>query len=290
MYRIFLILLLLIPGSLLAQGLKTSPGVVTVVALPATCTAVGAANSSAPVRYQGRVYLCSATNTWSLLSVTGGAISGTTGTFSSLTAGRLVYAGTAGLLSDSAGAFLDSSGNATVTSLTSQGAATNGIIVKGSTNLEGSRISFQRASGFEMLTMKWASPTLSNSAFVLDNVNGNDTEFRVAAVAKFYIKGDGTGVHSVDDVKITTAGKTVFIKTGSNACSGSSTLSSGTVTVSTTCTGTTWGTDFIILLTPRGSSTGALRISTHTAATSFVITSTDAASSDPVGWMIIKQN
>lgn len=113
MYRILLIILLLTPGSLFAQGLKAPPGVLTVAILPATCTAVGAVNSSAPVRYQGRVYVCSATNTWSILAATGGAISGTTGTFSSLTAGRLPYVGTAGLLSDSANALLDSSGNFT---------------------------------------------------------------------------------------------------------------------------------------------------------------------------------
>lgn len=91
------------------------------------------------------------------------------------------------------------------------------------------------------------------------------------------------------DVIAATAGKSLQIKTGSNACAGTSTLSSGSVVVSTTCVGTL-GTDTIIQLTPKGSSTGVVRVSATTANTSFTITSSDAASGDDVYWTIIKIN
>lgn len=91
------------------------------------------------------------------------------------------------------------------------------------------------------------------------------------------------------DLISSTAGKSLQLKTGSNACAGWATLSSGTVTVSTTCIGTL-ETDTGITLTPKGSSTGVLRISATTANTSFTITSTDASSSDKVYWQITKLN
>lgn len=91
------------------------------------------------------------------------------------------------------------------------------------------------------------------------------------------------------DLITSTAGKTLQVKTGSNACAGWATLSSGAATVSTTCIGTL-ETDTGITLTPKGSSTGVLRISATTANTSFTITSTDATSSDKVYWQITKLN
>lgn len=61
-----------------------------VSSLPATCTAVGSASSSNAVLYQGRVYQCSATNTWSFA----------VGQTAALTSGRVPYVTTGGLLVD----------------------------------------------------------------------------------------------------------------------------------------------------------------------------------------------
>lgn len=89
-----------------------------------------------------------------------------------------------------------------------------------------------------------------------------------------------------------TAGKSIQIKTGSNACSGSSVLVGGTVTVSTTCTPATLGTNGIILLTSQvdGGTPGSLRVSASVASTSFTITSNSASDTSTVGWFIVKQN
>lgn len=92
------------------------------------------------------------------------------------------------------------------------------------------------------------------------------------------------------DIAAATAGKSLQVKTGANACAGVGTLVTGTVTISTTCTPDVNGGTGLILLTPFGTSTGAVRVSTVTAATSFVITSSDAASTDKVQWFIVKTN
>ena len=84
-----------------------------VASLPATCTAVGAASSSNAVLYQGRVYQCTATDTWTFA----------VGVSSALTAGRLPYVGTGGILADSANATLSSLGVLAVGGTTNGGSA-----------------------------------------------------------------------------------------------------------------------------------------------------------------------
>jgi len=63
-----LLLILLLTTSLWAQGSSSSHPVRKVTSLPATCTAVGSSNSSDSVLYQGRLYLCTSTNTWTAVS------------------------------------------------------------------------------------------------------------------------------------------------------------------------------------------------------------------------------
>ena len=88
-----------------------------VASLPATCTAVGAASSSNAVLYQGRVYQCTSTNTWTFA----------VGQSAALTAGRLPYVGTGGILADSANATLDSSGNLVAWGTVNFGNASAGV-------------------------------------------------------------------------------------------------------------------------------------------------------------------
>lgn len=119
---------------------------------------------------------------------------------------------------------------------------------------------------------------------------GTDIVMNPASGGALYF-GNNNNANSLfyGDIQSVTAGKTLQIKTGSNACAGTATLSSGTVTVSTTCTGTL-GTNRLVHLTPVGSSTGALRVSASVNDTSFTITSSDAASTDVVHWVILKIN
>lgn len=63
MRKVLFLFLLLIPVALAAQPVRV--GVKFVTSLPATCTALGAAGADVPVSYQGDIYQCTSTNTWS---------------------------------------------------------------------------------------------------------------------------------------------------------------------------------------------------------------------------------
>lgn len=94
------------------------------------------------------------------------------------------------------------------------------------------------------------------------------------------------------DILLATAGKSLQVKTGSNACSGATALVGGTATISTTCTPATLGTNGIILITSQvdGGTPGSLRVSAYVASTSFTITSSSGTDTSTIGWLIIKQN
>lgn len=74
------------------------------------------------------------------------------------------------------------------------------------------------------------------------------------------------------------------VRTGANERMGAATLSGGTVTVSNTNV----TASSHIFLTPEGSSTGSVRVSARNAGVEFTITSSDAASSDVVSWLLVE--
>lgn len=88
-------------------------------------------------------------------------------------------------------------------------------------------------------------------------------------------------------VRISLIGRTLSIVQGSNACAGQSTLSSGTITVSTTCTP---ANSKGIILTDAGGGTlaniGSISVGTVSASVSFVINSSNALDSSNVNWEI----
>lgn len=85
-------------------------------------------------------------------------------------------------------------------------------------------------------------------------------------------------------------GSTLSVITGTNACKGQATLSSGVVTVSTNCTPST--SEGILLTDAQSSLTnvGSVTIATVTAGSSFVVQSTNILDSSKVNWFIIKSN
>jgi hypothetical protein len=96
----------------------------------------------------------------------------------------------------------------------------------------------------------------------------------------------GTGSLGANaDFSINQVGKGLLIKEGSNAKMGVATLSAGSVVVSTTAV---TANSRIFLTKNSGSSTGSLRVSARTAGTSFTITSSDAADTGTVAWMIVE--
>jgi len=89
----------------------------------------------------------------------------------------------------------------------------------------------------------------------------------------------------IEDVRFLVLGKKLKFVEGVNSSFGVSTLSAGTVTVTTTAV----NTNSRVFLTeqPGGSAFGFLRISTITNGVSFVITSSNAGADGNVAWIII---
>lgn len=89
------------------------------------------------------------------------------------------------------------------------------------------------------------------------------------------------------DIYVETAGRGLFIKEGANAKMGVATLVGGTVTVNTTAVTATSR----ILVTRQnraGTVTGAVDVTARTAATSFTLTSENAADTSDVAWLIVE--
>lgn len=89
------------------------------------------------------------------------------------------------------------------------------------------------------------------------------------------------------NIRVANIGSTLGIVSGTNACHGTATLSSGTTTVNTTCAPSLAQN---IFLTDSGggvlANIGALSVGTVTGGTSFVINSANALDSSNVGWII----
>lgn len=88
------------------------------------------------------------------------------------------------------------------------------------------------------------------------------------------------------NIKISTAGSGLLVKEGSNARMGVVTLVAGTATVSNTSVTATSR----IFLTSQvdGGTPGFVRVSARTAATSFTITSSNAADTSDIAWLIVE--
>lgn len=88
----------------------------------------------------------------------------------------------------------------------------------------------------------------------------------------------------------TTVGKGLQVKGGTNAKIGSGTLTAGTVTITTTAV--TANSRIFVTDTSTGSlvNVGSLVVSTKTAGSGFVVTSTNALDASTFDWMIVEQN
>jgi hypothetical protein len=143
-----------------------------------------------------------------------------------------------------------------------------------------------------------ANPNV-NAAFMQDTtgqtiVNGGTGQnllLRQAAGTKVTIAGasvtfaSGVTVNVTDDVVVTSAGKGIKIKEGSNARMGNATLVAGTVTVSNTSV--TANTRIFLQHATTGGTPGHLTY-TKSAATSFTITSTSGTDTSTVDWLLVE--
>lgn len=112
------------------------------------------------------------------------------------------------------------------------------------------------------------------------------TSGTVGTNQRFKLTTAGDAFFSTGDVSISTAGKGLLIKEGTNAKMGRATLVGGTVVVSTTAV-TANSEIFLTTQTP-GGTLGAVYVSARTAATSFTITSISAIDTSIVAWMIVE--
>lgn len=91
---------------------------------------------------------------------------------------------------------------------------------------------------------------------------------------------------NVNDFKITTAGKGLFVKEGANAKMGQAVLVGGTVTVNTTAV--TANSRIQLTHAVVGGTIGIVSVGTITAATSFVINSSNPLDTSTINWFIIE--
>ncbi len=98
-----------------------------------------------------------------------------------------------------------------------------------------------------------------------------------------------TGLVTVNagDLSVSTAGKGLNVKEGSNARMGAAVLVAGTVVVSTTAV-TANSRIFLTSNVDGGTPSSAVRVSDRTAATSFTITSANALDTSTVAWLIME--
>lgn len=116
----------------------------------------------------------------------------------------------------------------------------------------------------------------------INKLNGND--LLLAPLASPTFTGDVNA--STGNVLISTIGKTLEIKTGTNAKIGTSVLVAGTVTVANTSV--TANSRIFLTSQVNGGTPGFLRITAKTVGTSFVITSSSATDTSTIAWMIIE--
>lgn len=88
------------------------------------------------------------------------------------------------------------------------------------------------------------------------------------------------------NIRIAKLGSTLAVASGTNGCQGQSTLSSGIVTVSTTCTPSTSQGIFLTDAQSSITNVGSVTIATVSAGTSFVVQSTNVLDSSKVNWFI----
>lgn len=121
-----------------------------------------------------------------------------------------------------------------------------------------------------------------------DSAGGGD--FKVTknniGTALFTVENDGDTIVNAGNFSVNTAGKSVRIKEGSNACMGQAVLVAGTVTVSTTAV--TANSRIHLTRAVTGGTVGHLRINSISAGTNFVITSSSGTETSTINWIMFE--
>lgn len=197
----------------------------------------------------------------------------------------------------------NSTGTGTVSSLT----VNTNLTVNGTANLNGAAIVSNNVSAALSITGTNTGQQLLSTTGADVTSRGLQTSVTGDTIARFVETVDGTlnwgpggsgsrdsslsrsGVASLStnsQLTFSTVGKGLTLTEGTNAKMGLATLSAGTVTVPTTAV--TANSRIFLTAQSTGAAPGALRVSTITAGTSFVITSTSNTDTSTVAWLIIE--
>lgn len=141
-------------------------------------------------------------------------------------------------------------------------------------------------------TAAFGAGAVNNPSFKIDGdattgmywVSSGTIGFAGAGVQRARISSTGVEATS-GDLIVTTAGKGLKVKEGTNAKMGTATMVAGTVVVATTSVSAT-SRIFLTTNTP-GGTPGAVYVSSRVAGTSFTISSTSVADTSTVAWMIV---
>lgn len=120
------------------------------------------------------------------------------------------------------------------------------------------------------------------------STDGSDLVIAPGGTARWNFQPDGdleSNSSTGGNFKVTVAGKGIFIKEGSNARMGISTLTAGSVVVSTTAVAA--NSRIFLTNNVNGGTAGFLRVSAISAGTSFTITSSSGTDTSQIAWLII---
>lgn len=137
--------------------------------------------------------------------------------------------------------------------------------------------------GFLVILGTSSGPLIGQLSYAVSGTSG--TNATISNAITWDTSGDVT--FPSGSLLITTAGKGINIKGGSNARVGTgAVLSGGTVTVSTTAVAT--GDIILLSCTAAGGTQGIPRISAISSGTSFTITSSNGADTSTYSWVIVR--
>lgn len=120
------------------------------------------------------------------------------------------------------------------------------------------------------------------------NIDASTGSFRITetGVGSPITIGAGGAWQTDRDVKLTNAGKGLYVKEGTNATMGKATLVAGTITVNTTKV--TANSRIFLTHQNLSGTAGFVYVSARTAGTSFTITSASASDTSDIAWMIVE--
>lgn len=171
----------------------------------------------------------------------------------------------------------------------SYGGGSRAGIIAGGELFSARNFAYDSTNGFTFINGAGAGTgfltRMGNSTFLIQYATGGTAGGAASLVNSFLVSNSNVSV-ATGDLSIDTAGKTLKIKQGANACAGTGvSLTGGTATVLTSAAAT--GDIILLTCTAAGGTQGIVRYSISNGA-SFTITSSSGTDTSTYSWVIIK--